>query len=42
MKNCGKGEKKSCQNKRKKYKEMNKRAEKHDCAKHNKVDGSRK
>jgi len=42
MKNFGKGEKKGCQNKRKIYKEVNKRAEKHDCAKHNKVVGSRK
>ena len=41
MKNCGKGVKTSCQNKRKTYKVVNKRAEKRDCAKHNKVDGGR-
>jgi hypothetical protein len=42
MKNCGKGVKTGCQNKRKIYKEVKKRAEKHDCMKYNRVDGSRK
>jgi hypothetical protein len=42
MKNCGKGEKKGCESKRKIYKEVNKRAEKHDWDKHDKVEGRRK
>jgi hypothetical protein len=42
VKNCGKGVNRVCQTKRKIYKVVNKRAEKYDCVKYNKVDGNRK